>query len=83
MVFEIISPGNTLTEMSKKQLFYDRYGVEEYYLYDPDKNDASGGIIPFFFIRVTTNADLASIRAWMSVMDLEIWYKRRKSARNS
>ncbi len=44
MVFEIISPGNTLTEMSKKQLFYDRYGVEEYYLYDPDKNDASGGI---------------------------------------
>jgi hypothetical protein len=32
-------------------------------------------IIPFFFIRVTTNAGLASIRAWMSVMDLEIWYK--------
>ena len=44
VVFEIISPGNTLTEMSKKQLFYDRYGVEEYYLYDPHKNDASGGI---------------------------------------
>jgi hypothetical protein len=31
-------------------------------------------LIPFFFIRVTTNAGLASIRAWMSVMDLEIWY---------
>jgi hypothetical protein len=31
-------------------------------------------IIPFFFIRVTTNAGWASIRAWMSVMDLEIWY---------
>jgi hypothetical protein len=31
-------------------------------------------LIPFFFIRVTTNEDLASIRAWMSVMDLEIWY---------
>ncbi|MDB9426234.1 hypothetical protein PN437_15290, partial [Microcystis aeruginosa CS-564/01] len=31
-------------------------------------------IIPFFFIRVTTNEGLASIRAWMSVMDLEIWY---------
>ncbi len=31
-------------------------------------------VIPFFFIRVTTNAGLASIRAWMSVMDLEIWY---------
>ncbi|NCQ94117.1 MAG: Uma2 family endonuclease [Microcystis wesenbergii Mw_QC_S_20081001_S30D] len=44
VVFEILSPGNTLTEMSKKQLFYDRYGVEEYYLYDPHKNDASGWI---------------------------------------
>ena len=44
VVFEILSLGNTLTERSKKQLFYQRYGVEEYYLYDPHKNDASGGI---------------------------------------
>jgi Uma2 family endonuclease len=42
VVFEILSPGNTLTEMNKKQVFYDRCGVEEYYLYDPDKNDLSG-----------------------------------------
>jgi Uma2 family endonuclease len=42
VVFEILSPGNTLTEMSKKQVFYNRYGVEEYYLYDPDKNDLTG-----------------------------------------
>lgn len=42
VVFEILSPGNTQTEMNKKLLFYDRYGVEEYYLYDPDKNDLSG-----------------------------------------
>ncbi|WP_413163865.1 Uma2 family endonuclease [Capilliphycus salinus ALCB114379] len=42
VVFEILSPGNTLTEMNKKQVFYDRYGVEEYYLYDPLKNDLSG-----------------------------------------
>jgi Uma2 family endonuclease len=42
VVFEILSPNNTLTEMNKKQVFYDRYGVEEYYLYDPDKNDLSG-----------------------------------------
>lgn len=42
VVFEILSPGNTLTEMNKKQVLYDRYGVEEYYLYDPDKNDLSG-----------------------------------------
>ncbi|MEA5522736.1 Uma2 family endonuclease [Limnoraphis robusta Tam1] len=42
VVFEILSPGNRLTEMNKKQVFYDRYGVEEYYLYDPQKNDLSG-----------------------------------------
>ncbi len=41
VVFEILSPGNTLTEMAKKLEFYEVYGVEEYYLYDPDKNDLS------------------------------------------
>jgi Uma2 family endonuclease len=42
VVFEILSPGNTLKEMTKKLQFYDRYGVEEYYIYDPDKNDLHG-----------------------------------------
>jgi Uma2 family endonuclease len=42
VAFEILSPGNTLTEMNKKQVFYNRYGVEEYYIYDPDKNDLTG-----------------------------------------
>ncbi|WP_412458774.1 Uma2 family endonuclease [Gloeocapsopsis dulcis] len=42
VVFEVRSPGNTQTEMDKKLVFYDRYGVEEYYLYDPDKGDFSG-----------------------------------------
>jgi Uma2 family endonuclease len=42
VVFEVRSPSNTQTEMNKKLLFYDRYGVEEYYLYDPDRNDLSG-----------------------------------------
>lgn len=42
VVFDILSPGNTQTEMIKKLAFYDRYGVEEYYIYDPDKNDLSG-----------------------------------------
>jgi Uma2 family endonuclease len=42
VVFEILSPGNTYREMAKKQLFYDRHGVEEYYVYDPDRNDLTG-----------------------------------------
>ncbi len=44
VVFEILSPGNTQTEMNKKLVFYSRHGVEEYYLYDPDGHDLSGWI---------------------------------------
>jgi Uma2 family endonuclease len=35
---EILSPRNTKKEMAKKLRFYDRHGVEEYYVYDPDGN---------------------------------------------
>lgn len=42
VVFEILSPGNTLKEMAKKLAFYDRYCVEEYYLYEPDRFDLNG-----------------------------------------
>ncbi len=42
VVFEIRSPSNRQTELDRKQCFYDRYGVEEYYLYDPCPNDLSG-----------------------------------------
>ena len=42
VVFEILSPSNTVAEMAEKWEFYDRYGVEEYYLYDPDKVKLSG-----------------------------------------
>ena len=38
VVFEILSPGNTTKEMANKYRFYQSYGVEEYYLYDPDSN---------------------------------------------
>ena len=44
VVFEIRSPGNRQGELDRKLLFYERYGVEEYYLYDPDKNELSGCI---------------------------------------
>ncbi|MBD1844448.1 Uma2 family endonuclease [Cyanobacteria bacterium FACHB-63] len=42
VVFEVLSPGNTRREMDPKLLFYDRYGVEEYYIYDPDRIELSG-----------------------------------------
>ncbi|MCS6814076.1 MAG: Uma2 family endonuclease [Cyanobacteria bacterium] len=40
VVFEILSPGNKTVqgkqEMQQKLAFYQTYGVEEYYIYDPD-----------------------------------------------
>jgi Uma2 family endonuclease len=42
VVFEILSPGNRFGEMLRKLEFYQRYGVEEYYLYDPDQMELTG-----------------------------------------
>jgi Uma2 family endonuclease len=42
VVFEILSPGNRLAEMQRKLSFYDRCGVTEYYIYDPDRIDFAG-----------------------------------------
>lgn len=42
VVFEILSPGNRHRDMIRKFEFYRRYGVEEYYLYDPDNGPLDG-----------------------------------------
>ncbi|MBD6620081.1 Uma2 family endonuclease [Komarekiella sp. 'clone 1'] len=42
VVFEILSPSNSAKEMIAKYKFYERYGVEEYYLYDPETGELSG-----------------------------------------
>jgi Uma2 family endonuclease len=42
VVFEVLSPGNTLTEIAAKFEFYDTYGVEEYYVYDPERGEMTG-----------------------------------------
>jgi Uma2 family endonuclease len=44
VVFEVLSPGNRLGEMVRKFRFYERYGVEEYYIYDPDRVELTGWI---------------------------------------
>ncbi|HYN79567.1 MAG TPA: Uma2 family endonuclease [Lamprocystis sp. (in: g-proteobacteria)] len=38
VVFEILSPANSQKEMADKLDFYNTYGVEEYYVYDPPAN---------------------------------------------
>ena len=47
--------------MSKKLLFYDCYGVEEYYIYDPDKNELS------VFLPLEKNLEIiGSMDNWVS-----------------
>lgn len=36
VLFEVLSPGNRLPEMHRKLRFYERHGVEEYYILDPE-----------------------------------------------
>jgi hypothetical protein len=38
VVFEVLSPSNDYWDMADKLEFYDHHGVEEYFIYDPDKN---------------------------------------------
>jgi Uma2 family endonuclease len=42
VVLEILFPGNRLKELAHKLKFYERYGVEEYYIYDPDNPELIG-----------------------------------------
>src|SRR5439155_187166 len=42
VVFEVLSPGNTIPELLRKLHFYERHGVEECYYLDPEKGDATG-----------------------------------------
>jgi Uma2 family endonuclease len=41
-VFEILSPSNDANEMERKLEFYDTYGVEECYLYNPENFQLAG-----------------------------------------
>jgi Uma2 family endonuclease len=79
VVFEILSPGNTRAEMNRKLLFYDRFDVEEYYLYDPDQNELSGWLRTESFLDVIDTIDgwispRLKIRFDLSSSQLQIFY---------
>jgi Uma2 family endonuclease len=42
VVFEVLSPGNRRGKMARKLVFYETYGVDEYYIYDPDNVKLTG-----------------------------------------
>ncbi len=61
VVFEILSPGNTIVEMLRKLQLYDLYGVEEYYLYDPDR-----GVLAGWMRRAERLAEIERMEGWVS-----------------
>jgi len=61
VVFEVLSPGNTAEELTEKRAFYERYGVEEYYVYDPETGAMEG-----WLRREGRLQPIAEIEGWVS-----------------
>ena len=69
VAFEILSPGNRAGKMGEKLLFYQRYGIQEYYIYDPDRIELSG------FVRNLDRFEpIAEMNGWVSPL-LEIRFQ--------
>lgn len=61
VVFEVLSPGNRLAEMTRKFAFYDEHGVEEYYIFDPEEGVWVGWLRSDGRLRV-----IGSLHGWTS-----------------
>jgi len=61
VVFEVLSPGNTPTEMASKRDWYARYGVEEYYEYDPNNGTLDGWRMAY-----GTSLKIEKMQGWVS-----------------
>jgi Uma2 family endonuclease len=61
VVFEILSPSNSVQEMAVKQEFYDHYGVDEYYVYDPESNRLEVWLRQGEHLRA-----MSHVKAWVS-----------------
>ena len=78
VVFEILSPSNTRREMDSKLLFFERHGVEEYYIYDTERDELSGftrgelGLTPIEDIYSDWVSPLLNIRFDMSGDELQL-----------
>jgi Uma2 family endonuclease len=70
VVFKFLSDSNTTSEMSNKAIFFERYGVQEYYLYDIERKQLSG------FVRFQEQDDQLE-----SIPDMTDWKSPRLGIR--
>ena len=73
VVFEVLSPGNTRKEMADKLAFYDRYGVEEYYLYDPDSGRLKAGCGREDGWWKSPGCAAGPVRGWVCILSWKAW----------
>ncbi len=61
VVFEVIAPSNRFPEMYRRLCFYEKYGVEECYYYDPEENDLIGWLREGAYLR-----PIETMKNWVS-----------------
>jgi Uma2 family endonuclease len=82
VVFEILSPSNTMSEMAEKQQFYEQHGVLEMFFYNPQSHDFWGyqrAAVTDRFVLVTPlhlpwTSPLLKIRFELSGEGLELYH---------
>lgn len=77
VAFEVWSPGNRAGEMKEKRDFYEHYGVQEYYEYDPDRGKLFGWLYQGSgFVRIQNMqgfvSPLTGVRFALNGNDLEL-----------
>jgi len=61
VVFEVALPGNTEAEWDAKLKFYQQYGAQEYYIYDPDTSEWRG------YVRIGGRLEaIGEMEGWVS-----------------
>jgi Uma2 family endonuclease len=78
VAFEILSPSNSQKEMATKRLFYETHGIDEFYIYDPDRFRLTGWIRQGTGLMAIANMEgwvspLLGIRFTQANGDLEIY----------
>ena len=62
VVFEVLSPSNTQEEMLQKLNFYEKFGVEEFIILDPEK----GGFVAYVRKEGKMEQDTIQGKGWIS-----------------
>ncbi|GAB4278116.1 MAG: Uma2 family endonuclease [Oscillatoriaceae cyanobacterium] len=82
VVFEILSPSNTMSEMAAKQQFYEQYGVLEMYFYNPQTHDfwgfhratAQDGFVLIMPLHLPWTSPLLNIRFELDADGLAVYH---------